>query len=151
MKTLKWMIFLLSAGFMLFSCEKEDGHETRISSYGSLESHNMGKNCMECHIQGGGGEGWFTVAGTVYDSLKTNPYPDATILLFTEPDTTGSVIHTIEGDGKGNFYTTEPVSFGNGLYPAVRGSGPIRMMSISITTGKCNSCHGQSTERIWIK
>ena len=135
---------------VIASCEKEE-NETLISSHNSDESHNMGQDCMECHKKGGGGEGWFVVAGTVYDSLKQNTIPNTTIELRSEPNGAGTLKYTIQGDAKGNFYTTENIDFGNGLYTLVKSSQSIKFMNGSITNGKCNSCHGNSTERIWIK
>ena len=134
---------------IITSCEKEE-NETLISSHNSNESHNMGQDCMECHKKGGGGEGWFVIAGTVYDSLKQNTIPNTTIELRSEPNGAGTLKYTLLGDSKGNFYTTENIDFGNGLYTLVKSSQSIKFMNGSITAGQCNSCHGKSTDRIWI-
>lgn len=136
---------------VISSCEKENKNETKISSYNDLESHNMGQNCMSCHKQGGAGEGWFTAAGTVYDSLKLNTYPNATVKLYTEPNGNGSLKQTIQVDGKGNFYTTNNIDFGSGLFPVVEGNTTTKYMNSSISMGQCNSCHGVTREKIWIK
>ena len=57
------------------SCENEDDengeNKDMSSSFNENESHNAGQNCMACHKSGGQGEGWFTVAGTVYNASKT--------------------------------------------------------------------------------
>jgi hypothetical protein len=52
-------------------------------------------------------------------------------------------------DAFGNFYTTENIDFGNGLYASVEGNSSTKNMVSSITTGQCNSCHGISTDKIW--
>jgi len=135
------------------SCEKEDdesGENKDMSSrYNENESHNAGQNCMSCHKSGGQGEGWFMVAGTVYNSAKTAVYPNATVKLYTGPNGTSTLVKTIEVDGKGNFYTTADMNFGSGLYTTVTGTtGNVSKMSSSITTGQCNSCHGSSTGKI---
>ena len=136
----------------LYSCEKESGeNETKISSYNSSESHNTGENCMDCHKSGKSGEGWFTVAGTVYQEDKSTAYPNATVKLYTGANETGSLKATLEVDKKGNFYTTENIDFSNGLYVSVEGSATTKHMDSSISTGKCNSCHGQNTGVIWTK
>jgi len=132
----------------LHSCE-DDENETKISSFGSDDSHKTGENCMECHKSGGDGEGWFTVAGTVYNSTQTTVYPNATITLYTGSKGTGDLVAAIEVDKKGNFYTTEKVDFGNGLYTQVEGNNTTRDMISSIRHGKCNSCHGDSVDAIW--
>jgi hypothetical protein len=136
-----------------WSCEKEDddNNETKISAYNETESHKMGQNCMTCHMSGGTGEGWFNIAGTVYDSLKTNTYPNATVRLYTGANGTGTLKYTIEVDANGNFFTTESIDFSSALYPSVQGSTTTQFMGSSITMGQCNSCHGQSTDKIWTK
>lgn len=149
-KILAITIMVLSTMVLSQSCEKEE-NETKISSCNDTESHKIGQDCMNCHYSGGSGEGWFTIAGTVYDSLKTSPYPNATIKLFSAPNETGNLIGTIEVDGLGNFYTTNQIEFGNGLYTSVSGNTTTRHMVTPITSGQCNSCHGQSADRIWIK
>ncbi|MGE5356315.1 MAG: hypothetical protein ACM3PT_08770 [Deltaproteobacteria bacterium] len=111
----------------------------------------MGKNCMDCHKKGGKGKGWFNVAGTVYDSQKANPLPNAKVKLFTGPDGTGTLKYTIEGDGYGNFFTTENIDFGTGLYAVVQGNNLLNYMAPKLANGKCNECHNQSSNRIWIK
>jgi cytochrome c553 len=134
------------------SCEEEEhGNETVISYYNSDESHKAGSNCMNCHLSGGPGEGWFTVAGTVYDSTRTDLYPGTTVKLYTGPNGTGDLRATLEVDLKGNFYTTEPIEFGDGLFTLVEGDLTTQPMNSKVTTGACNSCHGNSTEKIWAR
>jgi hypothetical protein len=106
---------------------------------------------MSCHQSGGSGEGWFTVAGTVYDSTKTTPFPNATVVFFTGPLGTGNLVLEIEVDGLGNFYTTESIDFGNGSYVLVTGHQETKHMNSKISTGQCNSCHGAITDRISVK
>ena len=148
-----WIIFSLFGAVLMFSCEKEDEYEneSKISYYNGTESHNMGQNCMNCHKQGGQGEGWFTAAGTVYDSALANVYPNATVKLYTGPNGSGQLKYTLEVDALGNFYTTNAIEFTGGLYPAVSGATSTRFMSAAITSGPCNSCHGNSTNKIWTK
>ena len=150
------LLFFMSISVILIeSCKKKEDegneNETKISSFGDTESHNMGQNCMSCHKSGGTGEGWFNVAGTVYDSLKTNTYPNTIIKLYSEPNGAGMLKHTIQVDGKGNFYTTANIDFGSGLYPAVVSNSGVKYMSSATTTGTCVSCHGVSTDKIWAK
>ena len=133
------------------ACSKEGSNVTNISSVGLKRSHNMGQNCMNCHRSGGEGKGWFNVAGTIYDSSQNNLLPNSTVYLYTEANAGGKLKYTIQVDGKGNFYTTDPIDFGTGLYPVVSGGNIINLMSTSITTGQCNSCHGVTTDKIWSK
>lgn len=141
-----FVVFMFS---VLVSCENDDddneGNDAMSSSYNDNESHNAGQNCMSCHSSGGKGEGTFTVARTVYNASGAAVSPNATVKLFTGPNGTGSLVKTIEVDGKGNFYTTSSIDFGTGLYVTVTGkSGSVSTMSSSITTGQCNSCHNSS-------
>ncbi len=149
MKNSLKIIAFIFLGVTFFSCNKND--ETNISSYNGNESHNMGKNCMECHKKGGKGEGRFNAAGTAYDSLGVNTYPNTTVKLYTEPNGGGILKHTIQVDALGNFYTTETIEFGSGLYPSITSKNSVKYMSSKITNGQCNSCHGVSTSRIWVK
>ena len=109
----------------------------------------MGQNCMNCHKSGGEGKGWFNVAGTVYTAGLSNTYPNTTVKLYTGPNGTGTLKYTINGDAKGNFFTTETIDFGSGLYPVVQGTSTAKYMSTTTTTGQCNSCHGVSTDKLW--
>lgn len=128
-----------------------EGKKTMISKNFENESHNMGQNCMNCHKSGGQGEGWFNVAGTVYDSAKNNTNPNGRVKLFTGPNGTGSEVATVEVDALGNFYTTQSVSFDGGLYPAVQGKNTTQYMGSAAPSGQCNSCHGVSTDKLWTK
>ena len=152
MKIKLWLIsFAFSLALLLInSCEKEGGcGETKISFTNGSESHNAGQNCMNCHKSGKEGSGCFLAAGTVYDNTASNIYANATIRLYSQPNGAGSVVATIPGDAKGNFYTTANIDFGSGLYPSVtNSSGQTVYMSSSTTTGACSSCHGVSQAKI---
>lgn len=151
MKTKKSLIFFVGIiTLSLCSCDSDD-KEKNISKYLSERSHNMGANCMTCHREGGEGEGWFVAAGTVYDEQQVNTYPGATVKLYTGPNGTGTLVHTIEVDTKGNFHTTENINFGTGLYPVVIGNVETKYMGSSISMGACNSCHGNTTGKIWTR
>lgn len=153
MNTFKTSIFSVILAFILImsSCKKDqsDHNETMISSYDDNESHNNGENCMICHVQGGSGEGWFTVAGSIYASVGETPYANATVKLYSEANGEGTLIKTIKADGKGNFYTTESIDFTDGLYTGVTSvNGTEVFMNSSLSSGKCNSCHGNSADLI---
>jgi hypothetical protein len=125
---------------------------TVISSYGAMISHNEGQNCMTCHVSGGTSNAWFVVAGTVYDSTKVNPYPNATVRLYTQPDGQGTLIAEIDADGKGNFYTTTQIDFSQGLYPTVRGiNSEYQSMNQFLPNGTCNYCHGTIQPHIYLQ
>jgi hypothetical protein len=50
-------------------------------------------------------------------------------------------VRSLTTDASGNFYTSEPVSWGAGLYTDVQGAGALRAMVAPVTGGACNSCH----------
>ncbi len=145
------LLALTLIGFGVSSCEKEGGNEKKISMYGGDDSHNMGQNCMECHKSGGEGEGWFNIAGTVYDTALIATLKNTTIKLYTEANGGGQLKYTFEGDAKGNFYSTDDINFGDGLFPSVQGPTGTQYMSTSVKTGACNSCHGATTDKLWSK
>lgn len=153
----KLTIIIISIGIFIVSCNKDEVStnneqgETKISNYNSFESHNTGQNCMGCHKSGGSGEGWFNVASTVYDSLQQTPYANGTVKLFSQANGGGVLKYTIKVDGNGNFYTTQNIDFGTGLFPVVETINETKYMSTAITTGNCTSCHGNITGKIWSK
>jgi len=135
-------VILILTGFTIFySCKISGSNDTVISEPGR-RSHNAGKNCMNCHKSGGRGNGWFTVAGTLYKETDNERYPNALVNLCTAPDSTGHIMKSIRADAKGNFYTTEGIDFGAGLYVCVTGiDGKKTWMGSAVTSGKCNDCH----------
>lgn len=135
------MLYGILLLFFFLGCEEGAFNEPKQSYYFSSESHNFGYNCMQCHRKGGGAEGWFTVAGSVTDVSRARPKPNVTIELWTAPDTTAKRIKVIEVDALGNFYTTEPIDWGQGLYPAVVSNNQRIWMYTFTTNGACNACH----------
>lgn len=132
------------------SCSKSK--EVKMSRHYESESHNNGRNCMDCHKSGGKGEGIWAIAGSCYDSNYTNPYPNATVKFYTEPNGTGIEIASIEVDANGNFYTTENINFGLGLYPMVIGTtGKKLSMQSTVKSGACGLCHNYTTCKIAVK
>lgn len=109
---------------------------------------------MSCHTSGGqAAEYPFTIAGTLYGSDKATPYTSGGVIeLYTASSGGGQRVIRLEVDAKGNFYTTQQVDFGNGLWPtAINKSGTKKHMPQSISSGSCNSCHnGSGTARIWV-
>lgn len=138
----------------LNSCVEDKNNkcgETKISRSNESESHNQGKNCMSCHVSGGEGEGCFITAGTVYQSSKTSTVSAGTVELYSEPNGGGTLVATLSVDKLGNFYSTNSVDFGSGLYPVVTSNtGQKKYMGSRTSTGACGSCHGGSQEVIWV-
>jgi len=136
-------LVVLFATLGLSACEDENaGGGSKTSAYGGTESHNAGQACMGCHSRGTDNELWWTVAGTVYRLDGTTTNPGCTVILAAGPGPDSGVVATLPVDARGNFYTTMPVAFGNGLIVSVRGtSAEVRTMGAAVTQGDCNSCH----------
>ena len=118
------------------------------SAHGSMHSHNEGENCMSCHHADTEAPCW-EIAGTVFHPGGATTLPNATLLLFSRPLGQGTLLDSIDFDGLGNVYTSDAVSFGLGIFPAVlTPSGDTAFMNESIRDGACNRCHGVSTARI---
>jgi cytochrome c553 len=143
---------LLSFGLILIivSCKQSGCSNSHVSTYNSHESQKMTGNCMGCHSPNGGGSGCFRVAGTAFDSIPgDSAVKGAIVKLYTQPNGMGELIVTLQVDSSGNFYTTSPVSFGNGLYPAIISKTGTRYMPTATITGACNSCHGVANASLW--
>ncbi|MFM7566556.1 MAG: hypothetical protein ACKO4K_07400 [Flavobacteriales bacterium] len=50
-------------------------------------------------------------------------------------------------DAKGNFYSSQSESV-IGLYPSIKTTNGSAYMGSALTTGACNSCHGNTTALI---
>lgn len=126
----------------IVACEKfsPPKNVTEISTHESDDSHEKGNNCMSCHSSAGYGDGFFTVAGSVYGNTS-----NANVEIFE--NTNGDPILTVAVDQQGNLYTTEAIDFGDGLYVAVVSAGGDReWMEDKLYNGQCNLCHGTSIE-----
>lgn len=143
-------LLIVTCSFALItSCEIEnEGKESNSEE----DSHNVGNDCLLCHKDGGNGQGIFSVAGTIYDSTQTAVLSGSTVYLYTGPNATGTLLATIPTDGSGNFYTSAKLNLSNGVYAQVKASnGHIKEMGSKIMNGACSSCHGQTTDKIWVK
>lgn len=144
---------LVSALVVVASCGGVDDdtrpNEPNVSTNNSKRSHNAGQYCISCHRNGGDGKGWFTVAGTVYQSNEIDVAPNGIIELRTQPMGGGELLHEIEVDALGNFYTTEEIDFEPGLFPvAISAGGRTRFKSLETYEGECSSCHGVTEPRL---
>lgn len=150
---MKYLILVMLCLIVLNGCDDDSGGtgENRflISYYDSDDSHHAGENCMDCHHAGSDVNGWFTVAGTIYEPNQSIPNPNTTIKLYTDPAGTGTLVKTIEVDALGNFYTTETIDWGEGLYVEVLGKNEYQYMLQPNTSGECNHCH-TGDQRIYV-
>jgi hypothetical protein len=141
-------VFLFAIAVVVPACKHGKCGDGGSSSAGR-DSHNAGRNCMDCHHADGEGEVCWNIGGTVYDHAGDQTSAAARFRLFTAPQGNGSLKLQLEGDGTGNIYTSQTVDFGNGLYPAIiNASGDTAFMNEAIHDGACNRCHGQNTDRI---
>jgi hypothetical protein len=146
------LILLAFSAFVIESCEENGCSKSEISTFDSHESGKMVGDCMGCHSpNGGSGAGCFRIGGTAFDSIVgDSSVNNAIVKLYTQPNGGGELVATLQVDRSGNFYSTAPISFGNGLYAAiVSGQGNIRYMPAATVTGACNSCHGVVNAKLW--
>jgi len=135
---------LLAGMTSWIACETEEENEGGAN-------HNVGNNCLVCHQPGGGGEGTFYAGGTVFKAGTTTGATGATISLYSNPEFSGTPVVTMTSQVGGNFYTKSSINFGTGLYVKITSTTGSNSMSIPITSGACNSCHGVSTEKITVQ
>jgi hypothetical protein len=114
------------------------------SAPGERRSHNTGENCVGCHQAYGPGRGQFTVAGSIANAegdWLSNPIVE----LWSAPeDEGGEIVLRIEGDERGNVFTTESLPFPErALFVSVRerDSNLRTKMPFPIINGSCNHCH----------
>ncbi len=125
---------------IVFSCQKfqSPDSKTLISRHDDDESHNNGRNCVDCHYSAGYAEGFFTLAGSAEGNTQ-----GAFFDLHKEMN--APAIMTIEVDQLGNAYTTETIDYEGGLYVKTRASnGDEEWKEDKIFSGQCNLCHGTS-------
>jgi hypothetical protein len=130
--------------------DDDDDFELMSSTHSSMESHNAGQNCMNCHNSGGNGEGIFEIAGTVYEEGTSDVFPNVNIEFYSELNGGGNLLKTLEVDGRGNFYTTDIFDFNSGIYPLVTDGINQNHMTQIANSGSCNSCHGNSVSNIFL-
>ena len=151
---MKFSLVLLVIPVILFvntACDDKNTKctESNISANFENESHNNGQNCVSCHKSGGEGKGCFNVCGSVYTSTtSSSSLANVTVKFYTQPNGQGTLKYTVKGDAKGNFFTTVDMAVA-GLYPAITGPTGTQYMGSALTSGSCNSCHGNSTDKLW--
>jgi hypothetical protein len=136
--TVPWRAAALALAAVTAACGgSSTSAPTGPAAGGSRSSHNAGQDCLRCHRD-------FGVAGTVYRA-DGSAYSGATVRLTTGAGGGGSVVLTLTSDASGNFYTSQSVGFGSGLYSDAAGTGGARRsMAAAVTSGACNSCHDAS-------
>jgi hypothetical protein len=144
-------IFGLCTILFIGSCVQSGCSKSEVSSFNSNESKKMVGDCMGCHSpNGGAGAGCFRVGGTAFDSIPADSSVQGSVVkLYTQPNGGGELVVTLQVDQSGNFYTTSPVSFANGLYAAIVSKTGTRYMPTPVVTGSCNSCHGVINANLW--
>ena len=142
MKLTKLLLFFSIIALACSSCENGDADEA---------DHNLGDNCLMCHKVGGGGEGVFSVGGTVYSSATDQGAAGVTVELYSSADRKGSPVASMTTAMSGNFYQKDALSFGSGLYATVKTKTGSIAMTDPVLTGACSSCHGKTTDKITVQ
>ncbi len=143
---------MLVISIITFNCDLNNTtSEIIVSTFGNMDSHQAGENCMECHKIGGQAGLIFSIAGTVYNSNLNIVYPNVRINIFSDIELNDIPVEIVEVDGKGNFYSNIPIDWQNGLFVSVSSSNQIKSMNGSIFDGSCNRCHGVDIPHINIE
>jgi hypothetical protein len=104
---------------------------------------NTGQACLSCHKSGGAASSRiFTAAGSLYSTATGGSAVSGATITITDANNQKVTIVT---GSDGNFYTTTSIAF-----PATVQASKCpdtQLMTDSLSTGDCNSCHG-STMRI---
>lgn len=108
-----------------------------------------GENCLSCH-SGGGEEGSWTVAGTVYGAVDAAAEDGLASVEVQITDDAGKEV-TLNSNSAGNFYTAEAFTFP--IHVAVQKNGTRVAMGTAPASGACNSCHtpgGSAPGRLYV-
>lgn len=139
---------------MLPGCEKavENTCGVTVVSVPFLSrSHNQGLDCVNCHVRGGSGVGCFTISGTAYAENAMEVNKNVFINLRTQPNGQGDIRYIISTDGKGNFFTTNSISWADSLFVEMRntsGDAIYKSYPLRGTDGACNRCHNTTETRL---
>lgn len=152
------ILTLAVIAFFAVACSHYDDLQKNIeqSKNGDDESHNQGRDCMQCHKAGGEAgkfesDKWWNIGGTVYSANGIVPTVNGKLYLYTQPNGQGELKYAFEIDALGNVYTNQIIDFRPGLYPyVVSATGGTAAMNSILPHGKCNSCHGITTDRITV-
>ncbi len=126
--------------------------DTYYSTKGNSESKNMDGDCTSCH-EHTVGDKKITLGGTLYKDDKKTVYPDGgTINLYSQPGGQGTLLKSIQVDNIGNFYSNANYIISTPYYvEVVSAAGNKAYMGQSLANGSCGSCHGKTTDNIFIK
>jgi hypothetical protein len=115
-----------------------------ISKSGERKSHNVGRNCMECHQAKGPGKGRFRVAGSLFVESTRAPSEGGVLELRAGPKPDAALVLRVEVDALGNFFSTEALPFPDqALFPSVKNADGslVNAMPFPTISGACNQCH----------
>lgn len=143
-------VFLLSSS----SCARNSSAANnctaiRIGIPGLTLSHQNGAQCITCHTYQSIGPGCFAIAGSVYEDNKIDPYTSGEVRLYTLQNAQGQLRGTYYIDGRGNFYSTAKIEWGEGLFVSIYdANGNTKHMQGRTNDGNCNRCHGATDNRL---
>ena len=136
-------ILILVISIIASNCDLNKNNSNSImSTYGSIDSHRAGEDCMECHKSGGDAGIVFSIAGTIYHTNSNIVFSNTSVTLFDDIDVNNIPLEIFEVDGKGNFYSNIPIDWQNGLFVSVSIANQVKRMNGTIFDGSCNHCHG---------
>ncbi|HEX8790231.1 MAG TPA: carboxypeptidase-like regulatory domain-containing protein [Polyangiaceae bacterium] len=110
-------------------------------SQAGRSTHNAGKDCLQCHANGGGDAPQFSFGGTLYDG-NGNPVVGAEVRLV-DANGNATSVHT---SSTGTFYS-EGSGFAAPAYVGARDATNMADMLVALQSsgGGCSSCHCTGT------
>lgn len=141
------ILLLHLLAMVIISCSHYDDLQSNgEESTANGNSHNAGRNCMQCHHDGKNeaSEKWWYVAGSVVGSKGKG----GVVQLWTERNASGNLLLSLAIDQSGNFYTEKIIDFKGGYYPIIiHGTDTLKMLE-QVTGASlnrsCNDCHGNN-------
>lgn len=153
----KYAALLIFAAMLFWTCQHTVADltslkDTFFSRNGSNESRGMDGNCGSCHEHKSGSQK-ITLGGTLFKSDKSTLYKNGGVInLFSQPGGQGTLLKTIQVDNVGNFYSNANYILSTPYYvEVVSAAGDTAYMAQSLANGSCGSCHGKTTDNIFVK
>jgi hypothetical protein len=144
------LAILVFISVSLFFSGCSGNNSTSPSNSTTVTGHNVGQNCLTCHVSGGqSSENVFTLGGTIFKDAAGNTISPGTVVdFFSGPNGTGTLLFSLVADSSGNIHSSQAINFTAGIYPAiVMPGGTMRYMPQVAKQGSCNStgCHDINT------
>jgi hypothetical protein len=106
--------------------------------------HNVGEDCLTCHVEGGEADDAWTIGGTVFSDVQgTEAVESVSVLVY---DTLGTLKMTLITDYNGNFWEEDSTPPSTYMITLVKGADTVSMPSAQTYTGcGAGTCHPEGS------